>query len=294
MQQSMSKMQGKICLITGGTSGIGKPTARALAAMGATVIIVGRNSDRGQAAVQEIQTKTSNPSVSFMQADLSSQAAIRQLADNFKQQFRQLHVLINNAGGIFMSRALTVDGLEQTIAFNHLAYFLLTNLLLDMIKASAPARIINVSSSWHMRGRINLDDLQRTKRYNGWSAYGQSKLANIMFTQELAKHLQGTGVTVNCLHPGAVATSFAKNNGLLTRLVMTLLGLFMITPEKGAQTSIYLASSPKVEGITGQYFDNKKPAIPSSLANDDNTSRKLWEISEQLTHLVPQSEVQLA
>ena len=205
-------MQGKICLITGGTNGIGKSTAQALAQMGATVVIVGRNAPKTAQVVEEIRAASGNNNVDSLLADLSSQQEVRRLADEFKSKYSHLHVLLNNAGGVFMQRQLSVDGIEMTFALNHLAYFLLTNLLLDTIKASAPARIINVSSDAHTSGKIEFDNLQGERRYSP-GAYGNSKLANILFTMELARRLEGTGVTVNALHPGFVATGFAKNNG---------------------------------------------------------------------------------
>src|SRR5258707_9803495 len=209
----MDNMQGKICLITGATNGIGKETALGLARLGATVIVVGRSRDLGAATVAEIKQKSGNSNVESMTADLSSMAEVRRLAKEFKAKYNALHVLVNNAGAIFLSRQLSPDGYEMTFALNHLSYFLLTNLLLDLIKASAPARIVNVSSDSHERAHINFDDLQSTKGYTGIGAYGQSKLANIMFTYELARRLSETGVTVNAVHPGFVRSRFAIIGG---------------------------------------------------------------------------------
>ncbi len=218
-------------------------------------------------------------------ADLSSQQEVRRLANEFKSKYSHLHVLINNAGGFFLRRQLSVDGIEMTFALNHLASFLLTNLLLDTIKASAPARIINVSSDAHTSGKIEFDNLQGERGYSP-GAYGNSKLANILFTIELARRLEGTGVTVNALHPGLVATGFAKNNG---RVIATLVSLFMPlvarSPAKGAETSIYLASSPSVEGITGKYFYDSHVIPPAPQATDMVVARKLWDVSAAMVHL---------
>src|SRR5512147_493809 len=242
-------MRGRICLVTGGTNGIGKSTAQGLAQMGAMVIIVGRDAQKTSKVVKEIRAASGNTGVGSMLADLSSQQEVRQLANEFKSKYSHLHILINNAGGYFLKRQLSVDGIEMTFALNHLAPFLLTNLLLDTIKASAPARIINVSSNAHASGRIEFDNLQGERTYRP-RAYDNSKLANILFTMELARRLEGTGVTVNALHPGFVATGFAKNNGkVIAALVGLITPLVARSPAKGAETSIYLASSPHVEGM---------------------------------------------
>lgn len=278
-------LNGKICLVTGGTNGIGKASAQALAQMGATVVIVGRNASRTARLVEEIRLASGNRNVDSLLADLSSQQDIRRLADEFKSKYSRLHVLLNNAGAVFLKRQLSVDGIEMTFALNHLAYFLLTNLLLDTLKASAPARIINVSSNAHASGRIEFEDLQGERNY-GPRAYGNSKLANILFTVELARRLEGTGVTVNALHPGFVATGFARNNGrIIAALVSLVTPLVGRSPAKGAETSVYLASSPGVEGITGKYFHNSQiiPAAPQ--AGDLAVARKLWQVSAEMVHL---------
>src|SRR5215472_2725582 len=250
-----NNMQGKICMVTGANSGIGKETALGLAQMGATVVMVCRDRARGEAAQSEIKTKSGNNGVDLLLADLSSQQSIRQLVENFRQRYTQLHVLINNAGVYMLRRRTTVDGLEMTFAVNYLAPFLLTNLLLDVIKASARARIVNVSSGAHEAGYIKMDDLQAEKRYRSMRAYGQSKLALVLFTHELARRLEGTGVTVNCLHPGFVATNIGQGGlGFIGRTVAKFIVAFLgVSPEEGAKTSIYLASSPDVEGVTGKY-----------------------------------------
>ena len=234
-------------MVTGATSGIGQVTARRLAEQGATVVIVGRSMERGAATVRQIEQQTGNSSVEFMLADLSSQQDIRQLSEGFKRRYQRLDVLVNNAGAMMFSRQESVDGIEMTLALNHLSYFLLTNLVLETLKYGVPSRIINVSSGAHHKGDIDFDDLQNLKRYGGFQSYAQSKLGNLLFTYELAKRLEGTGVTVNALHPGLVATNLMANNGVIGRLLRVLLGLKGMSAEEGAQTSIYLASSIKVE-----------------------------------------------
>ncbi len=277
-------MQGKICLITGGTNGIGKSTALALARMGATVVIVGRDAQKTARVVEEVRTESGNNTVDSLIADLSSQQEVRRLADEFKSKYSHLHVLLNNAGGVFMQRQFSADGIEMTFALNHLAYFLLTNLLLDTIKASAPARIINVASDAHSSGKIEFDNLQGEREY-GTSAYGNSKLANILFTMELSRRL-GNGVTVNALHPGFVSTGFGKNNpGLLMKLIRVVVPLFARSPEKGAETSIYLASSPEVQSMTGKYFVDCKVTQSSPRATDMEVAKELWDVSAEMVRL---------
>jgi len=278
-------MNGKICLVTGGTSGIGKATAQALAQMGATVVIAGRNAPRTAQLVGEIRSASGNKNVDSLLADLSSQQEVRRLANEFKSKYSHLHVLLNNAGAVFLKRQLSVDGIEMTFALNHLGSFLLTNLLLDTLKASAPARVINVSSNAHASGKIEFDNLQGERGYSP-RVYENSKLANILFTIELARRLEGTGVTVNALHPGFVATGFAKNNGkVIAALVSTFAPLVARSPAKGAETSIYLASSTDVDGITGKYFydSHMLPAAPQ--ATDTLVARKLWGVSAKMVHL---------
>lgn len=278
-------MNDRICLVTGGTNGIGKATAQALAQMGGTVVIVGRSASRTAQLVEEIRAASGNKNVDSLLADLSSQQEVRRLADEFQSKYSHLHVLLNNAGAVFMQRQLSVDGIEMTFALNHLASFLLTNLLLDTIKASAPARIINVSSGAHTSGKIEFEDLQGERGYSP-RVYENSKLANILFTMELARRLEGTGVTVNALHPGFVATGFAKNNGkVIAALVSIFTPLVARSPAKGAETSIYLASSPGVEGMTGKYFydSHVTPAAPQ--ATDMVIARKLWGVSAEMVHL---------
>lgn len=279
-------MQGKVVFITGATNGIGKVTALELAKKGATVVIVGRDAEKTETTVQEIRAASHNDKVEYLLADLSSISEVRRLAEEFKQKYPRLDVLINNAGMYFATREETVDGYERTFALNHLAYFLLTNLLLEVLKSSAPSRIINVSSAAHRTAVLDFNDLQ-SKNYGmaGFRAYGLSKLANIMFTYKLARMLKGSGVTVNALHPGGVNTGFGKNNGGLMKLAMNIFGSFSLTPEQGAETSIYLASSPQVEGVSGEYFYQCKPIRSTEISYDEAAQDKLWEISKQMTGL---------
>lgn len=282
--KSDTAMQGKVCLVTGANSGLGKITARELAKMGATVIMVARSQARGEAALAEVQRASGSSAAHLMLADLSSMDATRQLAEQFKAQYNRLDVLVNNAGAIFKDRQVSVDGHEMTFALNHLSYFLLTNLLLDLLKASAPARIVNVSSAAHTGGKFNFDDLMLEEKYGSFAAYSQSKLANIMFTYELSQRLDGSGVTTNALHPGGVATGFGSGQGIMS-WIFKLIRPFLLSPEQGAETQIYLASSPEVESVTGKYFDKKKPIKSSEASYDTAAARRLWEVSEALTGL---------
>lgn len=269
-------MVGRLVLVTGGTGGIGKETARGVAAQGATVVIVGRDAERGGAVARALQTATGNHAISYMQADLSHRAGVDRLADEFQARHDRLDVLVNNAGGIFWSRQETADGLEMTFGLNHLSYFHLTHHLLPLLRASAPARIINVSSAAHRGATMRFDDLHQVRKYSAWGAYAQSKLANILFTRELARRLAGSGVTANVLHPGFVATNFGRGGGLIGRLLMPLAQLFAISPEAGAETSIYLATAPELSGVNGRYFVGTRPAQPSRAATDDRAARELW------------------
>jgi retinol dehydrogenase 14 len=221
--------------------------------------------------------------VEFIQADLSSQSSIRDLARRVKAKYDRLHVLVNNAGGVFLRRELTDDGLERTFALNHLGYFLLTDLLLDRITAGAPSRIVNVASRAHKRTHLDFENLQGEKSYAGFRAYGQSKLANVLFTYELARRLEGTGVTANCLHPGVVSTGFGKNNPGWATLVATLFAPFLRTSEEGARTAVYLATSPAAAGVTGKYFVDDRAAASSRDSYDRALARRLWDVSEKLT-----------
>lgn len=279
-------MSGKVCLVTGATSGIGEITARALAQQGANVTIVGRRQERCDATLERIRQVVPSAELDAIVADLSSQAEVRRLAVRFRERQGRLDLLLNNAGGMFFERRETVDGIEQTLALNHLAYFLLSHLLLDLLKATAPARIVNVASQAHtFVRRIDLGDLERPRHYRGLRAYSQSKLANLLFTLELARRLEGTGVTVNALHPGFVATNIFAANGVPGWVMRQSARWFAITPEQGAETSIYLASSPEVATISGRYFYRRRPIAPSSLAQDADLARELWERSAALTGL---------
>jgi retinol dehydrogenase 14 len=277
-------MGGKTVLITGGTSGIGKATATALAAMGARVVVTGRNEERGERAVEEIR-RESGGEVSLMLADLAVQADVRRLAEEFQERHDRLDVLVNNAGVVQSERTETPDGIETTLAVNHLAPFLLTNLLLDLLKRSAPSRVITVASEAERWAKMDLDDLQSRRKYRGMQVYGMTKLANIMFTFELAERLRGIGVAANCIHPGAVNTSFGTNNRGIMTLLFRAFKPFMRSPEQGADTVIYLASSPDVEGMTGKYLSDRKLITASDMAYDEDLREKLWEISEELTGL---------
>ena len=265
-------MKDRIALVTGSTDGIGKETARQLAALGATVLVHGRNAARCQATQDEIRQATGNSNVDYFVADLSSQRQVRQLAADISARYDRLHVLINNAAVILLQRQVTEDGLETTFAVNHIAPFLLTHLLLDLLKQSAPARILTVSSTVHYDARIDLDKLQSERGYNGVVAYKDSKLGNVLFTLELAERLKGSGVTANCLHPGVVTT----------KLLDTGWGWTGVSLAQGAALSVYLASSPEVETLSGAYFERATPDRPSPKANDAKFRRKFWEVSATL------------
>ena len=287
-------MKDKICLITGATSGIGKATAVQLAELGATLVLVGRNPEKTTATVEQIREQTGNQEIHCFIADLSSLQAIRQLADDFKAHHQRLDVLINNAGALMLSRQETVDGIEMTFALNHLSYFLLTNLLLDVLKSSSPSRIVNVSSDSHLNAHLDFEDLQIQKRYRGAKAYGRSKLANLLFTYELARRLEGTGVTVNGLHPGLVATGFmATNNGLRGRIYNFFVRRVGRSVAKGARTVTYLAASSDVEGVTAGYFVDEGVVDSSPASYDKDDSLRLWQISEELTGLAPDDDEEL-
>lgn len=281
---STSDLNGKVCLVTGATSGIGEVTAKALAARGAQVILVGRNQLKADKTVQQIQSETGSNSVQYLLADFADLQQIHDLVSSFKSQYSRLDVLINNAGAYFNSRRQTAYGVEMTFLVNHLAPFLLTNLLLDMIKASPAARIINVSSDAHQYGSMDFADLEYKRRYFGMKAYARSKLANILFTYELARRLEGSAVTVNALHPGHIATDIWRTNfSLIGPLLKWIMGFFAITPKEGAKTSIYLASSPEVEGLTGQYYIKQEVVQSSPMSYDQNLACQLWRVSEQLS-----------
>jgi len=283
-------MQNKICLITGATSGIGQAAATGIAKLGATVVVAGRSEERCQKTVARIQRATQNSHVDYLVADLSVQAQVRQLAANFKARYERLDVLVNNAAAIFFRRQLSRDGIEMNIAVNHLAYFLLTDLLLDTLKASIPARIVNVASNSHRHKHLDFDNLELKRGYWAGTAYGRSKLANLYFTYELARRLEGTGVTVNAMHPGFVRTNMAANNGWLVRLFLPLIHYKSLTPEQGASTAVYLASSPDVEGVTGKYFVREREVASDPVSYDETAARRLWKVSEEMVQAPERSE----
>ena len=281
-----NEMAGRTCLITGATNGIGKETAIALAKMGASVVLVARDERKGRAAQSELKERSGADS-ELLLADLASLADVRRLAEEYRSRHDKLHVLINNAGAYNSKRELSKDGYEMTIAVNHLAHFLLTDLLLDVMKASAPARIINVSSGAHSGAKMDFDDLQAESGYGvGMRAYGQSKLANVLFTNELARRLEGANVAVNSLHPGVVRTGFGRNaKGVIGGIfaVFQFVGRpFLLSSAQGAETSIYLASSPEVETTTGEYFVKSKSVASNDESNDPEVARRLWDFSEEL------------
>lgn len=278
----MAGIDGKVCIVTGGTSGIGLVTAEALATKGARVIVVGRDRARTDAALARIKRRVAGASIESEMADLSRLDEVRSLAARLAALPR-IDVLINNAGAIFQRRQTTPDRLERTFALNHMAYFVLTELLRDRLIQSAPGRIVNVASEAHRGATLDFDDLQNEHHYRGFEAYRRSKLCNILFTRELARRLRGTGVTANCLHPGFVASHFGDENGGVFRVgIMVAKQLFAISPAQGATTSIYLASAPEVDEQTGLYFDKSKPATPSAAAQDDVAAERLWVQSAQI------------
>lgn len=278
-------MQNKKVVITGATGGIGLETAKALAKMGAQVYIHGRSEDKAQKAVEEIKKISENNNVWYFTADLSSQKEVRRLAEEIKSKLDRLDVLINNAGAAFQKHQLSVDGIELTLANNHLSYFLLTNLLLDLLKKSAPSRIVNVASHSHYNGKFDFNDINMERGYTIMKAYERSKLGNVLFTMELAERLKGTGVTVNALHPGVVKTGIAdKHTGKIVQFAWRIFELYQgaISAEEGAKTSVYLATSPEVEGETGKYYDKCKHKWHSRYSQTEGLKEKVWELSAKL------------
>ncbi len=276
-------MRGKTCVITGATGGIGLETAARLGALGARLVLVGRNRAKGETALARLRARLPGVAVEMHYADLSRPDEITRLADALLGTAARIDVLVNNAGAIFAGRKTTPDGLELTFALNHMGYFRLTALLRARLIASAPARVVNVASEAHRGAHLDFEDLQCSRGYSGWRAYQRSKLTNILFTRELARRLQATGVTVNCLHPGFVATSFGDNNRGIWRLGIAISKLIAaISVERGAETPIYLASSPELDGVSGRYFDKCRERAPDVPAQDDRTAARLWDESEKL------------
>ncbi len=276
-------LKGKICIVTGSNSGIGKVTALEIAKMGATVIMVSRDRNKGEKALEEVRNLSGNKDVELMLCDFASQKSIRKFAEEFKSKYQKLHILVNNAGLILTEKTITEDGIESTFAINHIGYFLLTELLLDVIRESTPARIVNVSSDAHKTGHIDFDDINfERKKYSSTGAYCNSKLANILFTRELAKRLKGTKITVNCLHPGVISSNFGNNMSGIFGFLIKIAKPFFTTVEKGAETQIYLATSPQVEDVTGEYFSKKKVAYSTSEANNEQIAKRLWDISNEM------------
>jgi NAD(P)-dependent dehydrogenase (short-subunit alcohol dehydrogenase family) len=278
-------MKGTVCVVTGATSGIGKAAATALARLGATVVLVGRDRGRTEAAAAEIAPVSASPPRAEF-ADLASLEQVRGLAGRL-DGLERIDVLINNAGLVLGERRITPDGLEHVFALNHLAPFLLTSLLLPKLTASAPARVVTVTSDAHSAARLDLSDPNLEHGWDSWRSYANSKLANILFTRELARRLDGTGVTANCAHPGVVRTGFGRESRPLLKLGITIARPFMLSPERGADTIVYLASSPDVAGQTGGYYVKRQRREPSAAARDDAAARELWELSEKLTGLAP-------
>lgn len=279
-----SLLQDKLIMVTGATAGIGEVTAHNLAAMGANLILVARNAEKAKALQTSIQKQTGQQP-DYLLADLSDMGQIRRLVDQFQAKYDRLDVLINNAGAFFVNRQESADGFELTFATNHLNYFLLTNLLLDNLKASKKARIVNVASDAHRGNEIDFNDLQATKNYAGMRIYGRSKLANIMFTYELSRRLEDTQVVANSLHPGFVRTNFGKNNGWIARLLVPIIQLAGISKEKGAETMTYLAASPEVADISGKYFSKKTAVSSSNVSYNEADQKRLWDISAEMVDL---------
>jgi len=276
-------VRGKVCIITGATSGIGLAAASALAAQGAELVLVGRDRARGEAALKQLRAGAPALRATLHYADLSRLGEVRRLAAELLAAYPRMDVLVNNAGALFPRREVTAEGLERTFALNHMAYFLLTNLLQERLVASAPARIINVASRAHEEAMLDFGDLNLERDYTAWTAYRRSKLANILFTRELARRLQGTGVTANSLHPGFVASRFGDNSDGLYRFGMGIAKrMFAVRPDAGAETIVYLASATDVAGESGSYFDRSRPVQPSAAAQDDAAARRLWDLSTEI------------
>ncbi|HUR94752.1 MAG TPA: SDR family oxidoreductase [Gemmatimonadales bacterium] len=283
--KGLASMAGRVCVVTGPTRGIGRATARDLAKLGATMVLVCRRREDGETVAREISGLKAAPRATVVTADLSSQRSIREAADAIRSRFPRLHVLVNNAGLIPKVRETTVDGLELQFAVNHLAYFLLTNLLLDRLAAGAPSRVVNVSSGAHQGGTIDFTDLQSERRYDPVRVYGRTKLANVLFTYELARRVRHEGITANCLHPGVIATKLLADYMNAPMVGGAIAGTFGADAEAGSDTSVYLASSPEVEGVTGRYFVGRKEMRSAPVTYDEQLQLRLWEESARLTSL---------
>ncbi len=282
----MTPPANRTVLLTGATSGIGLEAAVKLARLGAQVVMVARDPAKGETAVAAVRTRSASHAVSLLLCDFASQAAIRQLASDYRARYARLDILVNNAGSVSSKRKTTVDGLEQTFAVNHLGYFLLTHLLLDLLEKSAPARIVNVTSTGHRQGDMDFDNLQFQKGgYRIMKAYCRSKLGNVLFTAELARRLAGTGVTTNCVHPGIVATQIWSRAPWFARPIIAVRKLFMLTPEEGGDTIVYLATSPELDGQSGGYYEDNRRVQPGRLAQDQALAKKLWDVSAKLVAL---------
>lgn len=285
----MPEMTGRICIVTGSNSGIGKQTAFALAKMGATIVMVVRNKIRGEKALNDIISQTKNKNADIMISDLSSMDSIRGFAEEFKKTYSRLDVLINNAGAVFNKRQVTAEGFERTLAVNYLAPFLLTHELLDLLKKSSPSRIINLTSGLTKKGKVDLSDLQNEKNYSGMQAYTNAKLMLILFTYELAKRLEGTGVTANVVMPGFVATNLGKSSGSLrSAILFKLVRPMQISAKKGAQTSVYVASSEQIGTVSGKCFSKKKTTVTCPLSYDEELQSLLWDKTQSMLGLVTQ------
>jgi NAD(P)-dependent dehydrogenase (short-subunit alcohol dehydrogenase family) len=278
-------MQGKVCVITGATSGIGLVAAERLAAMGARLVLVARDRARGEATLARLRAKAPQAQARIVYGDLSRLAEMSRVATEIAEAEPRIDVLINNAGAMFLERGVTADGLERTFALNHMSYFVLSNLLKDRLLAAKPARFVNTASGAHKGETLDFSDLQSEHHYRGLRVYGRSKLANILFTREMARRLAGSGVTANCLHPGFVATRIGDNNGPVFRAGLGIAKHFALSPEKGAETIVYLASSPEVAAVSGGYFTQRRPATPSAAARDDAAALRLWEVSARIANL---------
>lgn len=279
-------MDGKVCIVTGSNSGIGKETALALAEMGATVVMAVRDAEKGENARAEILEQTGNTKTDLMICDVASLDSIRQFAREFTEKYDRLDVLINNAGCTIHKRQVTIDGFERTLAVNYLGPFLLTHELLTILKSSAPSRVINLTSGIHFRAKVDFDDLQKERKYKAMDAYGEAKLMVVMYTYELARRLEGTGVSVNVVHPGFAATNMGSNMGALRyKIMFKMIRPLQISAKKGAETSVYVAGSPELEGVTGKYFAKSQEQPSSELSYDEEAQKRLWAITEGLLGL---------